>query len=75
MGRKSGPRGCLLFPGYPPEIFFGQLEEGFKLAHPVFADIPGTPRRACLVQEPDGFFMVGFSDVKGVFESGLMLEG
>lgn len=69
------PRGCLLLPGYAAEIFLGQLEEGFELTHAVLADVPGTPRRTRLVQEPDGFLVVGFGDVKGVFESGLMLEG
>jgi hypothetical protein len=61
-----------LLPGYTAQVFFGDLEEPFELAHPVVANIAGSPGRARLVQEPDGFFVVGPGDVKGVFKGGLV---
>lgn len=61
-----------MLPGYTAQILFGNLEEPFELAHPVVADIAGSPGRARLVQEPDGFFVVGLGDVEGVFKGGLV---
>jgi hypothetical protein len=75
MGRSSGRRVCLLFPGYPPEIFLGKLEQGLELPHPVIADVSGATGRTCLLQKPDGFLVVGLGYVKRVFESGLVLKG
>lgn len=62
----------LLLPGYAAQILFGNLEEPFELAHPVRADVAGSPGRSRLLQEPDGFFMVGLGDVEGVFKGGLV---
>ena len=62
----------LLLPGYTVQVFFGNLEETFELPHPVVTDIAGSPKRARLFQEPDGFFMVGLGDVECVFKGGLV---
>ena len=70
MGRKSG--GGLLLPNYAPEIFFGQLKEAFQLPHAVIAYIACSPRCPGLFQKPDGLLVIGFGDVKGVFEGGLV---
>lgn len=58
-GEEQWPDGGLLLPGYPPEIFLGELEEGLELAHPVIADVSGASRSTRLLQEPDGFLVVG----------------
>jgi hypothetical protein len=77
MWREGGPRRkpFLLFPDHSPEIFLGQFQESFKLAHPVFADIPCAVRFPGLFKEPDGFLVVGLRKVQGVFERGFVLEG
>ena len=62
----------LLLPGYPPEIFFGQLKQAFQLAHAFLADITGAERLACLLEEPHRFLVVGLGDVEGVFKSCLV---
>ncbi len=62
----------LLLPGYPPEIFFGQLKKTFQLAHSFLADVAGAERRARLLQEPDRFLVVGLGDIEGVFKSCLV---
>ena len=64
--------GRLLLPDDAAQIFFGNLEEPFELAHPVVVDVAGSPGRARLFQEPDGFFVVGLGDVEGVFKGGLV---
>ncbi|GEM_PF-1818167 len=62
----------LLLPGHPPQVFLRNLEESFELAHPVLADVAGSPACAGLLQEPDGFLLVGLGDVEGVFKGGLV---
>ena len=62
----------LLFPGYPPEILFGQAEEAFQLPDTVLADVAGRVCRTGLLQEPEGLFMIGLGDVKGVFQGGVV---
>ncbi|GAC1494499.1 MAG: hypothetical protein NVS2B15_15870 [Pseudarthrobacter sp.] len=61
-----------MLPDYSSKVLFGQVEEVFQLPNPVFADVAGGPGGAGLFKEPDGLFMVGFSDVKGVFKGGLV---
>lgn len=70
MGRTSGPE--LLLPGNPPEVLFGQLEQAFQLVDAFLTDIAGSVGRTGLLQEPDGLFVVGLGNVKGVFESGVV---
>ncbi|MET3174935.1 UNVERIFIED_ORG: hypothetical protein ABIB52_002789 [Arthrobacter sp. UYCu721] len=61
-----------MLPGYAAQIFFGNLEEPFELAHSVLAYVAGSPGRPRLAKEPDGFFVVGLGDVEGVFKGGLV---
>ena len=62
----------LLLPDDSPKIFFGQVEEAFQLPNAVFADVAGGLGGTGLPQKPDGFLVVGFGDVKGVFKGGLV---
>lgn len=64
--------GRLLLPDYTAQVFFGNLQEPFELAHTVVADVACSPGRAGLLQEPDGFFVVGLGDIEGVFKGGLV---
>lgn len=65
----------LLFPDHPPEIFLGQLQETFQLAHPVLTDIPRTVGCAGLFKEADGFLVVCLCHVQGMLKRGLVLKG
>jgi hypothetical protein len=62
----------LLLPDYPPKIFFGQVEEAFQLANAVFADVADGLRSTGLLKKPDSLLVVGFGDVKGMFQGGLV---
>lgn len=70
MGRTSGRD--LLLPDHPAEILFRELEEAFQLPDAVLTDVAGGQGSTGLLQQPDGLFVVGLGDVKGVFKGGVV---
>lgn len=69
-GEEEWPE--LLLPGYTPKIFVGQVEEALQLSNAVFSDVARSVGSTGLFKKPNGLFVVGFGDVKGVFKGGLV---
>ena len=74
MVRKGGRSGVLtlLLPGDPPEIFGGNRQQVFELAHAVLADVPRLISGPRFLKEPGRLLMVRRCHIKGVFKGGLV---
>ena len=61
-----------MLPCHPPEVFRGNLQKPFELAHAVLADVPRLMGGPGILKEPDGLLMVGLCHIKGVFKGGVV---
>lgn len=70
---KVTPAGLLL-PHHSSEVFLGDSQQPFELAHPVLSDVARFVGGAGALKEPDSLLVVGFGDVEGVLKGCFVLE-
>jgi hypothetical protein len=69
-GEEEWPE--LLLPDYPSKVFFGHMEEAFKLPDALLADVARGMGGPGPFKKPAGLLVIGLGDIKGVFKGGLV---
>ena len=64
----------LLLAHHPSEVLFRDGQQAFQLTYPVLADVSRCVGGAGAFKQPDRFLVIGFGHVKGVLESGFVLQ-